>query len=89
MEEKTYIGLTPTKEMEQVKSKLETFTDRMRYQPSNTFYALYYRDENKITQFRVEIWKEAEENILEISYIGYIKNGVREGEAINLDPVFD
>lgn len=91
MEQKTYIGLTPTKEMEEVKSGLRVITGEVprripihkeipREIPKQFVYG--YVDEDNLHQLRVELWEELEESIITIKLIGSLKNDIREGEEI-------
>ncbi len=87
MEQKTYIGLTPTKEMEEVKSGLCVIAGEVpRRNPIPIEipkqFVCGYVDENNLHQLRVELWEELEESILTIKLIGSLKNDIREGEEI-------
>jgi len=85
MEQKTYIGLTPTKEIQEKLSKLRKHADVI----IDNFLLFYYLDDNGIKQIREECWLiliEAGEELFKApTFIRAVENGIPEGEMIFFD----
>ena len=85
MRDKIFIGLTPTKEISQIKAGLN-----MDYIKSNVLFLfpnlhhVSYRDKNYQKQIREEVWEEVDQRTLRIALIRSIKNNVLEGEQISV-----
>jgi len=85
MRDKLLIGLTPTKEIAQIKDGLN-----MEYHKSNVLFKLpnshhvSYRDKNYQKQLREEVWEEVDPGALRISLIKSIKNNIQEGEQLSI-----
>ena len=85
MRDKIFIGLTPTKEISQIKAGLN-----MDYHKSSVMFKfpkshhVSYRDENYDKQIREEVWEEVDQRTLRIALIKSVKNNVLEGEQISI-----
>jgi hypothetical protein len=85
MRDKILIGLTPTKEISQIKAGL----NRDYHKSSVLFkfpdsHHVSYRDENYAKQLREEVWEEVDQRTLRIALIRSVKNNVLEGEQISV-----
>jgi hypothetical protein len=85
MRGKILIGLTPTKEISQIKADLN-----MDYHKSSVLFKfpnshhISYRDKNYAKQLREEVWEEVGSTTLRIALIRSVKNNVLEGEQISV-----
>lgn len=85
MRDKILIGLTPTKEIGQIKAGLN-----MDYHKSSVLFKfpnshhVSYRDENYNKQLREEVWEEVDSRTLRIVLIKSVKNNILEGEQISI-----
>ncbi len=85
MRNKLLIGLTPTKEISQIKAGLN-----MDYHKSSVLFKfpnshhVSYRDKNYQKQLREEVWEEVDPGALRISLIRSVKNNTLEGEQISM-----
>jgi hypothetical protein len=91
MKYKNLIGLTPSKEMVSVKSKLHRHfyshrldSNQVEYFFPNGYIKVMYLDNNNLKQLREETWEEIDKNTLRVRTMTFIKNGVREGEQISV-----
>lgn len=85
MRDKILIGLTPTKEISQIKAGL----NRDYHKSSVSFkfpnsHHISYRDKNYDKQIREEVWEEVDQRTLRIALIRSVKNNVLEGEQISV-----
>lgn len=85
MKDKILIGITPTKEIEELKSKLTTERCRssVMYKFPNSIH-VSYRDKNYIRHLRLEAWEEIDSKTLRIAQMNSIKNNILEGEQISI-----
>ncbi len=85
MRDKILIGLTPTKEISQIKAGLN-----MNYHKSSVLFKfpnshhVSYRDKNYDKQIREEVWEEVDQRTLRVALIRSVKNNVLEGEQISV-----
>lgn len=88
MKEKIYIGLTPTKEFDELKANLQTYLSMRSRRGSGepqTFLSKMYLDERYRNQFRRELWKQLYEDNYLITCMSYVKDNMSEGEKIIID----
>lgn len=85
MRDKILIGLTPTKEISQIKSGLnrDYHKSSVLFKFPNSHH-VSYRDKNYDKQLREEVWEEVDQRTLRIALIRSVKNNVLEGEQISV-----
>lgn len=89
MRDKIFIGLTPTKEISQIKAGLnrDYHKSSVLFKFPNSHH-ISYRDKNYDKQIREEVWEEVWEEVdqrtLRIALIRSVKNNVLEGEQISV-----
>ena len=85
MRDKILIGLTPTKEISQIKAGLnrDYIKSNVLFQFPNLHH-VSYRDKNYDKQIREEVWEEVDQRTLRIALIRSVKNNVLEGEQISV-----
>lgn len=85
MRDKILIGLTPTKEISQIKAGLnrDYHKSSVLFKFPNSHH-VSYRDKNYAKQLREEVWEEVDHITLRIVLIKSVKNNVLEGEQISV-----
>ena len=85
MRDKILIGLTPTKEISQIKAgpNMDSHWFEVLYRFPNSHH-VSYRDKNYQKQLREEVWEEVDPRTLRIALIRSVKNNVLEGEQISV-----
>ena len=85
MRDKILIGLTPTKEISQIKAGLnrDYHKSSVLFKFPNSHH-VSYRDKNYAKQLREEVWEEVDQRLLRIAIIRSVKNNVLEGEQISV-----
>lgn len=85
MKDKIFIGLTPTKEISQIKAGLnrDYHKSSVLFKFPNSHH-VSYRDKNYAKQLREEVWEEVDQRTLRIALIRSVKNNVLEGEQISV-----
>jgi len=85
MRDKILIGLTPTKEISQIKAGLnrDYHKSSVLFKFPNSHH-VSYRDKNYAKQLREEVWEEVDQRTLRIALIRSVKNNVLEGEQISV-----
>ncbi len=85
MRDKILIGLTPTKEISQIKAGLnrDYHKSSVLFKFPNSHH-VSYRDKNYAKQLREEVWEEVDQITLRIALIRSVKNNVLEGEQISV-----
>jgi hypothetical protein len=85
MRDKIFIGLTPTKEISQIKAGLnrDYHKSSVLFKFPNSHH-ISYRDKNYAKQLREEVWEEVGSTTLRIALIRSVKNNIIEGEQISI-----
>lgn len=85
MRDKILIGLTPTKEISQIKAGLnrDYHKSSVLFKFPNSHH-VSYRDKNYAKQLREEVWEEVDHITLRIVLIRSVKNNILEGEQISV-----
>lgn len=85
MRDKILIGLTPTKEISQIKAGLnrDYHKSSVLFKFPNSHH-VSYRDKNYAKQLREEVWEEVDQRTLRIVLIRSVKNNILEGEQISV-----
>jgi hypothetical protein len=84
MKNKTFIGLTPTQEINQVKANLTQSSYRSNVMAYflNSYHVLYM-DKKYAKQLREETWEEVDPSVFRIILIRSMQNNTLEGEQIS------
>jgi hypothetical protein len=85
MKHKNTIGVNPTKEISEAKSKLhkDWYISNVEFRFPKSIH-VYYFDNNNVRQLRTEVWEEVDSNTARIALMNYIKNNTLEGEQISV-----
>lgn len=88
MNNKIFIGLTPTQnssqEIDKAKANLTQdsyISNTMYYFPNS--YHVFYKDKKHAKQLREEVWEEVEPRTFRIAMIRSVKDNTLEGEQIS------
>jgi hypothetical protein len=85
MKHKNTIGVNPTKEISEAKSKLhkDCYISNVEFRFQKSIH-VYYFDNNNVRQLRTEVWEEVDNNTVRIALMNSIKNNTLEGEQISV-----
>lgn len=81
---KKYIGLTPNKEIDEIKNNFNILSYKTIFHPNSEFFHTVYLDQNQKKQLREETWEIIDRNTLRLISMKTIENNIPEGEQISL-----